>query len=165
MTFRYKASVSRTALEGQSFPPSDLTHSASPTVDPIYIEKSRGNRNFLPNLYRVVTLRIAQVAPLVETVPPETYGGTERIVSYLTEELVRLGEHVTLFASGGSTTNAELVPISARSLRADPDLKDPLTKAYSKLRRCLNEQKNSMWSTFRTAICTSRSRAVYRSPP
>ena len=76
-----------------------------------------------------MTLRIAQVAPLVETVPPETYGGTERIVSYLTEELVRLGEDVTLFASGGSTTTAELVPISARSLRSDPAVKDPLTKS------------------------------------
>src|SRR3954452_23233388 len=95
---------------------------ASPTVDPIYIEKSRSNRNCSSNLYRVVTLRIAQVAPLVETVPPETYGGTERIVSSLTEELVRLGQDVTLFASGGSTTNAELVPISARSLRSDPDV-------------------------------------------
>ena len=53
-------------------------------------------------------LRIAQVAPLVESVPPKHYGGTERIVAYLTEELVRLGHKVTLFASGDSVTSAEL---------------------------------------------------------
>ncbi len=54
-------------------------------------------------------MRIAQVAPLFESVPPMLYGGTERIVSYLTEELVRLGHEVTLFASGDSETNAKLV--------------------------------------------------------
>src|SRR3954454_6455982 len=73
-------------------------------------------------------LRIAQVSPLIETVPPEGYGGTERIVSYLTEELVRLGEQVTLFASGGSVTAARLVAVSESSLRADADVKDPLTR-------------------------------------
>ena len=51
-------------------------------------------------------MRIAQVAPLVESVPPKHYGGTERIVAYLTEELVRLGHKVTIFASGDSVTNA-----------------------------------------------------------
>ena len=54
-------------------------------------------------------MRIAQVAPLVESVPPKHYGGTERIVSYLTEELVRAGHEVTLFGSGDSVTNARLV--------------------------------------------------------
>jgi hypothetical protein len=54
-------------------------------------------------------VKIAQVAPLIESVPPRLYGGTERIVSYLTEELVRLGHDVTLFASGDSITSAELV--------------------------------------------------------
>lgn len=62
-------------------------------------------------------VRIAQVAPLVESVPPQLYGGTERVVSYLTEELVDLGHRVTLFASGDSITRAELVPGSARALR------------------------------------------------
>src|SRR5438128_2246719 len=62
-------------------------------------------------------LRIAQVAPLHESVPPALYGGTERIVSYLTEELVRAGHDVTLFASGDSHTAARLVPGCARSLR------------------------------------------------
>jgi hypothetical protein len=55
-------------------------------------------------------MRIAQVAPLHECVPPKLYGGTERIVSWLTEELVRQGHDVTLFASGDSRTAAELVP-------------------------------------------------------
>ena len=54
-------------------------------------------------------MRIAQVAPLYESVPPKLYGGTERVVSYLTEELVRLGHEVTLFASGDSETSAKLV--------------------------------------------------------
>jgi glycosyltransferase involved in cell wall biosynthesis len=62
-------------------------------------------------------MRIAQVAPLYESVPPHTYGGTERVVSYLTEELVKLGHDVTLFASGDSDTSATLVPACARSLR------------------------------------------------
>jgi glycosyltransferase involved in cell wall biosynthesis len=62
-------------------------------------------------------MKIAQVAPLIESVPPKLYGGTERIVSYLTEELVRLGHHVTLFASGDSVTRAQLVPICPEALR------------------------------------------------
>jgi glycosyltransferase involved in cell wall biosynthesis len=71
-------------------------------------------------------MRIAQVAPLYESVPPQLYGGTERVVSYLTEELVRLGHEVTLFASGDSVTNARLVPACARSLWNDPDCHDRL---------------------------------------
>jgi len=62
-------------------------------------------------------MKIAQVAPLWESVPPQLYGGTERIVSYLTEELVRLGHDVTLFASGDSVTAAKLRAASPRSLR------------------------------------------------
>jgi glycosyltransferase involved in cell wall biosynthesis len=62
-------------------------------------------------------LKIAQIAPLYESVPPMTYGGTERVVSYLTEELVAQGQDVTLFASGDSQTSAKLVPGSPRSLR------------------------------------------------
>jgi glycosyltransferase involved in cell wall biosynthesis len=71
-------------------------------------------------------MRIAIVAPLIESVPPKLYGGTERIVSYLTEELVAQGHDVTLFASGDSVTRAELVPIVPRSLRLDPACQDPL---------------------------------------
>src|SRR5215510_5425301 len=69
-------------------------------------------------------LRIAQVAPLAESVPPRLYGGTERIVAYLTDELVRQGHKVTLFASGDSTTTAELHPVVKTALRFDPDVKD-----------------------------------------
>ena len=64
-------------------------------------------------------MKIAQVAPLFESVPPKAYGGTERVVSYLTEALVELGHEVTLYASGDSATSARLVPIVARSLRTD----------------------------------------------
>ncbi len=71
-------------------------------------------------------MRIAQIAPLVESVPPKGYGGTERIVSFLTEELVRQGHDVTLFASGDSITRAELVPCCRRGLRLDPEVQDPL---------------------------------------
>jgi glycosyltransferase involved in cell wall biosynthesis len=73
-------------------------------------------------------MRIAQVAPLYESVPPVLYGGTERVVSWLTEELVRLGHDVTLFASGDSVTNARLVPACPRALRLDSDCKDPLAR-------------------------------------
>jgi glycosyltransferase involved in cell wall biosynthesis len=71
-------------------------------------------------------MRIAQVAPLYESVPPELYGGTERIVSYLTEELVAQGHRVTLFASGDSKTAAELVPTWERGIRLDPRGPDPI---------------------------------------
>lgn len=71
-------------------------------------------------------MRIAQVAPLQERVPPRTYGGTERVVSYLTEELVRQGHEVTLFASGDSVTRAHLVSACRQSLRLNPDCVDPL---------------------------------------
>ena len=64
-------------------------------------------------------MRIAQVAPLYEAVPPKLYGGTERVVSLLTEELVRRGHDVTLFASGDSVTSARLVAVTERALRLD----------------------------------------------
>jgi glycosyltransferase involved in cell wall biosynthesis len=69
-------------------------------------------------------MKIAQIAPLIESVPPRLYGGTERIVSYLTEELVGLGHDVTLFASGDSITSAELAPCCTRALRLDPGVRD-----------------------------------------
>ena len=59
-------------------------------------------------------MRIAQISPLHESVPPKLYGGTERVVHFLTEALVDLGHDVTLFASGDSTTRAELVGVRAR---------------------------------------------------
>jgi glycosyltransferase involved in cell wall biosynthesis len=71
-------------------------------------------------------MRIAQVAPLFESVPPRLYGGTERVVSYLTEELVRQGHDVTLFASGDSVTSATLVAASERALWRDPECRETL---------------------------------------
>src|SRR5215207_4130487 len=70
-------------------------------------------------------MRIAQVAPLAESVPPKLYGGTERVVSWLTEELVAQGHEVTLFASGDSVTSAELVPVWPRALRLSRPRPDP----------------------------------------
>ena len=71
-------------------------------------------------------MRIAQVAPLTESVPPQLYGGTERVVAYLTDELVRLGHDVTLFASGDSRTNGRLMPVWPRALRLDGAYRDTL---------------------------------------
>jgi glycosyltransferase involved in cell wall biosynthesis len=71
-------------------------------------------------------VRIAQVAPLYERVPPHLYGGSERVVSYLTEELVRLGHDVTLFASGDSQTSARLVPACPRALWRDSNVRETL---------------------------------------
>ena len=71
-------------------------------------------------------MRIAQIAPLFESVPPKHYGGTERIVSYLTEELVRQGHDVTLFASGDSGTQARLVACCRRALRLDERCQDQM---------------------------------------
>jgi glycosyltransferase involved in cell wall biosynthesis len=69
-------------------------------------------------------MRIAQIASLIERIPPKLYGGTERIVSYLTEELVAQGHDVTLFASGDSITAAKLVPCCEQALRLNPTVKD-----------------------------------------
>ncbi|HEY1632903.1 MAG TPA: glycosyltransferase family 4 protein [Rhizomicrobium sp.] len=71
-------------------------------------------------------MRIAQIAPLAEAVPPILYGGTERVVSWLTEELVAQGHDVTLFASGDSVTGADLVPIVKQALRLDGTVKDTM---------------------------------------
>jgi glycosyltransferase involved in cell wall biosynthesis len=71
-------------------------------------------------------MKIAQIAPLIESVPPRFYGGTERIVSYLTEELVALGHEVTLFASGDSITAGNLVPCVPKALRLDASVIDPI---------------------------------------
>ncbi|MGD9881674.1 MAG: glycosyltransferase family 4 protein [Reyranella sp.] len=71
-------------------------------------------------------MRIAQVAPLIESVPPQLYGGTERVVAWLVEELVALGHDVTLFASGDSRTRARLVPAWPRALRLGRPRTDPM---------------------------------------
>jgi hypothetical protein len=74
----------------------------------------------------VLLMKIAQIAPLHESLPPRMYGGTERVVSYLTEELVRLGHDVTVFASGDSRTAAKLVRCSDMALRLNPVVKHDL---------------------------------------
>jgi len=85
----------------------------------ITLRPEREFRAFLEN-----KMRIAQIAPLMESVPPRLYGGTERIVSYVTDELVRMGHRVTLFASADSVTSAELVPCAPMALRLDANVRD-----------------------------------------
>jgi glycosyltransferase involved in cell wall biosynthesis len=84
-------------------------------------------------------MKIAQVAPLYESVPPKYYGGTERVVSYLTEELVRQGHEVTLFASGDSVTKARLVAPCRRALRLDKHCLDRLAHHILMLELVLKE--------------------------
>jgi glycosyltransferase involved in cell wall biosynthesis len=84
-------------------------------------------------------MRIAQVAPLYESVPPRSYGGTERVVSYLTEELVKQGHEVSLFASGDSVTTAHLVASCRRSLRLDAHCIDQLAHHILMLELVLRE--------------------------
>src|SRR5436189_2290559 len=84
-------------------------------------------------------MRIAQVSPLIESVPPKHYGGTQRVVSYLTEELVHLGHEVTLFASGDSVTAARLVAISERALRLDRSCVDQLSYQIRQLERVFRQ--------------------------
>ena len=80
-------------------------------------------------------MKIAQIAPLMESVPPLRYGGTERVVSYLTEELVRQGHDVVLFATGDSVTSATLVPGAPKALRLDASVRDPLPHMMLHLER------------------------------
>ena len=80
-------------------------------------------------------MRIAQVAPLIESVPPKYYGGTERVVSYLTEELVKQGHDVTLFASGDSITNARLEAITDEALRLKTGNTEPMAQHFIMLNR------------------------------
>lgn len=86
-------------------------------------------------------MKIAQVAPLYESVPPKLYGGTERVVSYLTEELVRQGHQVTLFASGDSVTQARLVQACSRSLRLDQECVDQLAHHIVLLEQVFRQAK------------------------
>jgi len=84
-------------------------------------------------------MNIAQIAPLYESVPPQAYGGTERVVHYLTEELIALGHDVTLFASGDSQKSASLEACCSRSLRLDPETRDPFAYHAVMLDRLLSE--------------------------
>lgn len=87
-------------------------------------------------------LRIAQVSPLYESVPPKLYGGTERVVSFLTEELVAMGHEVTLFASGDSSTTARLVPVCERALRLNRECVDQLASHIAMVQMVQNEIEN-----------------------
>src|SRR3954453_5749859 len=90
---------------------------------------------------RVTAMRIAQVAPLYEAVPPRLYGGTERIVAHLTDALVELGHEVTLFASAEARTRATLVPVRDQAIRLDScalksDLAAHLSMMHELRERC-----------------------------
>lgn len=93
-------------------------------------------------------MRIAQIAPLHEAVPPKLYGGTERVVSYLTEALVQQGHDVTLFASGDSKTSAKLEAFWPQALRLDPTIRDVAKTLHSTIRcasgwRRMNRKRNA----------------------
>jgi len=110
-------------------------------------------------------MRIAQVAPLTEAVPPKLYGGTERVVHWLTEELVALGNDVTLFASGDSQTSAKLDATWPKALRLDGSVRDPNALHMVMLERvCKNAMMKS--SNFCISISTTiRSRCFRGNRP
>ena len=108
-------------------------------------------------------MRIAQVAPLYESCPPQLYGGTERVVSYLTEELVRQGHEVTLFASGDSQTRAVLQAPCERALRLDPQCRDALPYHFIALHRLMRSV--DAFDIIRRRTCTkTRSGSTNRTP-
>jgi hypothetical protein len=98
-------------------------------------------------------MRVAQVAPLYESVPPKMYGGTERVVSYLTEELVQLGHDVTLFASGDSMTSATLVPMCPNALRLNSACIDQLSHHVLMLERVYAMKEQFELFIFILIIC------------
>ena len=85
-------------------------------------------------------MKIAQVAPLCESVPPKLYGGTERVVSYLTETLVAMGHEVTLYATADSVTRARLRPMAAQALRLDPRSLDPVADHIFELEQVFQDR-------------------------
>jgi len=87
-------------------------------------------------------MKIAQIAPLIESVPPKFYGGTERVVHYLTEELVAMGHEVTLFASGDSCSSATLIPIVGKCLRMDTQCTNPITYQVIQLKEVMARAHN-----------------------
>ena len=107
-------------------------------------------------------MRIAQVAPLTESVPPQLYGGTERVVAYLTDELVRLGHDVTLFASGDSRTAGRLVPIWPRRSGSTARAGTRSRRTCSCWRRSRSAPGNSTSCISTSRSSTFRSRGVFR---
>ena len=108
-------------------------------------------------------MRIAQIAPLYERVPPRLYGGTERVVSYLSEELVRLGHDVTLFASGDSKTSARLVRCCEMALRLNPAVRDGVPYHMIMLDEVLRRTTSSTSCTSTSMCCTDRWYAIWLS--
>ena len=109
------------------------------------------------------TMKIAQIAPLIESVPPRLYGGTERVVSYLTDELVAQGHEVTLFASGDSITAANLVPCCTQALRLDAAVSDVVPYYMLMLDKVARAPPSSTCFTFISTISISRSSGICRS--
>ena len=104
-------------------------------------------------------VRIAQIAPPFQSVPPAGYGGTERVVSLLTEELVRRGHEVTLFASGDSSTTAHLVPTVDTALWRAPEVRDPLVYwaitaglAYGRAAAGASISSTRTWTSMRSRV-------------
>ena len=98
-----------------------------PNLHVRHLQGSRGQKG--------IKMRIAQIAPLTEAIPPQRYGGTERVVHWLVEELVALGHDVTLFGSGDSRTSARLEAMWPRALRHDAAVRDPNALHMSMLER------------------------------
>ena len=112
-----------------------VVHALLPTTRRVHDDE----RPFPRGVHKGLPLRIAQVSPLYESVPPQLYGGTERVVAYLTDELVEQGHDVTLFASADSRTAAELIPICPQALRLDERCVDPLAHHILMLERVMSE--------------------------
>ena len=109
-------------------------------------------------------MKIAQIAPLVESVPPRLYGGTERIVHVLTEELVRQGHEVTLFASADSVTSARLAAGAPPALRLSRATEDPLPHHVAMLERVRQRRTSSTSCTSTSTCCIFRCCARSRRP-
>src|SRR5258706_13950799 len=92
----------------------------------LFVRRFLAIRRWLRSDEKVSLMKIAQIAPLAESCPPKLYGGTERVVSYLTEELVAQGHEGRLFASGDSKTSAEPIPCSHMTLRLTPAVKQAI---------------------------------------
>ncbi len=108
-------------------------------------------------------MRIAQIAPLIESVPPRLYGGTERVVAYLVDALVEVGHGVTRFASGDSCTRGRLVPCSRAALRLDPVTRDPLLHAVLQLGAVRRQADRFGVLHFHTTVSTYRRSRACRS--
>jgi glycosyltransferase involved in cell wall biosynthesis len=102
---------------------------------------------------RSARMRIALVSPLIQSVPPRFYGGTERVGAYLANSLGALGHRVTVFASGDSTVDAEVVPVCAHALRLDPSCQDALPHLILDIERVLERVENFDIGHFHTDFC------------